>query len=489
MFLALTCCKGQQNKQPSQTNEAVSYSQDILSRIEEVESKLSTPVKIEGTEQVFYSLADQMKLYNVPGVSIAVINNGKIEWAKGYGVREAGIDSPVDAHTVFQAASISKSVSALGALHWVQKGALDLDTNINDFLTSWKVPDNEFTRRQPVTLRYLLCHGAGVSGHALGTFSRGEEIPTFLQILDGLPPSKTDPVRVVSEPQTEFKYSGGGYLIALQAMVDVIGKPFPDIMEESVLKPVGMDRSSYSQDLEHDSAANVASSHDGMGSVFDGYWQIMPNPAGGGLWTTPSDLCLFAIEVQKALRGESSVLSQELAEEMLTAQIGEYGLGLILQGEGENLTFSHGGGNRGYHSWYFAYARRGQGVAVMTNGDRGHYLYNEILRSVGIVYDWPELKPSLIKPVQLSMETMNSYTGRFLWNNALPADITVEDNHLKMVGEDGRIFLFYPDSDNHFYDLYSGWELKFVFNEEKEVTEARMSIGAGNWLKGEKIDK
>lgn len=208
MFLALVCCQGKQNQQQSQTNEAASYTQDVLNRIEEVENKLTLPVMIEGAEQVFHSLAEQMKWYKVPGVSIAVINNGKIEWAKGYGLREAGTDSPVDVNTLFQAASITKSVSALGALHWVQKGVLDLDTNINDFLVSWKIPDNEFTRSQPVTLRYLLCHGAGMSGHSLGTYSSGEEIPTVLQILDGKPPSKADPVRVVTTPQTEFNYSG-----------------------------------------------------------------------------------------------------------------------------------------------------------------------------------------------------------------------------------------------------------------------------------------
>ncbi|UCC85208.1 MAG: serine hydrolase [Gemmatimonadota bacterium] len=488
MFMGLVCCQGQQTRRQSQTAEAGSSAQEILNRIAEVESRLTSPVMIEGAEQVFHSLAEQMEAYKVPGVSVAVINNGKIEWAKGYGVREAGTDSPIDANTLFQAASISKSVSALGALHWVQKGALELDTDINDFLVSWRIPDNEFTKLRPVTLRYLLSHGAGVSGHSLGTYYRGEEIPTVLQILDGMPPSKADPVRVVAEPQTEFKYSGGGYLVVLQAMTDVTGQPFPDIMSEAVLRPAGMERSNYFQSLEHDSAENVAAGHGGMGSVVEGYWQIMPNPAGGGLWTTPSELCLFAVEVQKALRGESAIISRQIAEEMITGHIGDYGLGLILQGEGEDLAFSHGGDNAGYGSFFFAYARRGQGVAVMTNAQNGHYLYNEILRSVGIVYDWPDLKPSVIEPIQLPVETLNRYTGRYLWNNALGAEITIDNDHLRMEGDDGRIFLLYADSDNHFYDLYSGWELKFIFDEENEVTGAFLVIGGETVIRGEKTD-
>ncbi len=489
IFLALACCQGQQNQQQSQTNEAASSAQDILNRIEEVESKLCSPSMIEGVKQVFHSLAEQMEWYKVPGVSIAVINNEKIEWAKGYGIREAGTDLAVDGNTLFQAASISKSVSALGALHWVQKGALDLDTNINNFLTSWKIPDNEFTRSQPVTLRYLLCHGAGLNGQSLGAYSRGEDIPTFLQLLDGIPPGKADPVRVVSEPQTEFRYSGGGYLIVLQAMIDVIGQPFPDIIKKAVLNPAGMGRSGYFQPLEYDSTENVAAGHDGMGSVFEGYWQTMPNLAGGGLWSTPSDLCLFAIEVQKALRGESSIISRELAEEMLTVQIGSYGLGLVLQGAGENLAFSHGGDNRGYHNILFAYARRGQGVAVMTNAENGSYLYQEILRSVAIVYDWPDLKPSVIRPVQLPVETLSSFTGRYIFNNALLAEVTIENDHLRMEGDDGRIFLWYPDSDNHFIDTMTGWELKFIFNEENDVTGAFITLAGDAGFRGEKIDK
>lgn len=488
LILAFTCCQEQQNQQQSQKNEAVSSTQSVLDRIEAVESKLCTPVMIKGTDQVFHSLAEQMEWYKVPGVSIAVINNNKIEWAKGYGTKEAGTDLPVDTNTMFQAASISKSVSALGALQWVEKGAFDLDKNINNYIESWKIPDNEFTKIQPVTLRYLLCHGAGLSGHSLGSYSRGDEIPTYLQLLDGITPAKAEPVRVVTEPQTEFKYSGGGYLIVLQAMIDVIGQPFSEIMNRAVLNPVGMEKSGYFQPLEYDITKNIAVGHDEMGSVLEGYWQTMPNLAGGGLWSTPSDLCLFAIEIQKALRGESKIISQELAKEMLTAQIGSYGLGLALQGEGENLAFSHGGDNQGYHNFLFAYAGRGQGVAVMTNAQNGSYLYQEILRSVAIVYDWPDLKPSVITPIQLPAETLSRYTGRYIFNNTLPVEVTIEKGHLKMLGDDGRIFLLYPFSDNHFIDTMTGWELEFTFNESKEVTGALIGLGEEFKLRGLKVD-
>jgi CubicO group peptidase (beta-lactamase class C family) len=410
----------------------------------------------------------------------------------GQGIRYTGgghrfTGRPVDENTLFQAASISKSVSALGALHQVQRGVLDLDTNINDFLLSWKVPDNELTRIQPVTLRYLLCHGAGIGGHSLGTYPAGGEIPTILQLLEGRPPATGAPVRVVAKPQTEFRYSGGGYLIALQAMIDMNGRSFPDIMNECVLSPLAMERSGYFQPLEHGAKENVAAGHDEMGFVYEGYWRTIPSLAGGGLWSTPSDLCRFAIEVQRALRGESSIISRELAEEMLTVHIASYGLGLALQGEGNDLAFSHGGDIEGYHNFFFAYARRAQGVAVMTNAQNGSYLYQEILRSVAIAYDWPHLQPSVINPVQLPVETLNGFTGRYVFNEVLPVQVTVEDDHLGMVGDDGRIFVWYPVSDQHFIDTVSGWELEFVFDENGNVTGAVIEIG-GARLAGEKTD-
>ncbi len=487
MLTASMCCHGLHSPLWAQSNDASYSSRQVANRMTEVESRLTAPVTIVGAEQVFHSLTEQMEFYGVPGVSIAVINDGKIEWAKGYGVRDAGTGLLVDKKTLFQAASLSKSVSAMGVLHWVHEGALDLDADINDFLVSWKLPENEFTQTHPVTLRHLLSHTAGLSGQLMGAYSREERIPTFVQMLEGNPPGKTEPVRVETVPHTEFRYAGAGYLIAAQAMIDVFERQFTDLMDEAVLNPLGMVRSGYFQPLEYGSVENIAASHDGMGSVLEGYWPTMANLAGGGLWTTPTELCLVAIEVQRALRSESSVISPELAEEMLTVQLGSYGLGFFVQGEDDDLAFSHGGDNRGYHNYLFAYARRGQGVAVMTNGERGSYLYPEILRSVGIVYDWPELKPSVIHAIALPAETANRYVGRYVFNEVLPVEASLEDDHLRMVGDDGRLFLWYPDSENHFIDTITGWELEFVSGEDERVEGALLYINA-TAMRGEKVD-
>jgi len=239
------------------TNKESEYSNEIKNRIKEVENNLCSSIIIGKGDSSFYSMPQRMDFYKVPGLSIAVINNGTIEWCKGYGVLNADNKIPVDDNKLFQAGSISKSVSALGALSLVNCGKIDLDKNINIYLKSWKLPDNEFTKDTAVTLRYLLCHGAGINGHMLGAYSLDENIPTIHQLLEGIPPATKEPVRVVHKPQTEFSYSGGGYLVALLAMQDVSNKSFNDIMEDNIVHPIGMKHSGFFQPLPYDSIENV----------------------------------------------------------------------------------------------------------------------------------------------------------------------------------------------------------------------------------------
>ena len=447
----------------------------VPDRIAAVENHLCLPVLLDGEQREYYSLPERMRLYRVPGVSIAVINNGEIEWSKGYGRRDAVATTPVDDRTLFQAGSISKPVSALGALHLVQEGLLDLDTDINTYLTSWKIPKNGFTAHKPVTLRYLLCHGAGMNGHMLGAFSPSEPIPNFLQMLNGLAPATNEPVEVVLEPQTEWRYSGGGYLIVLQAMLDVTGESFERIMDESVFAPLKMRRSGYYPPETLDSIGNIAVGHDETGAPYDDRWTFMPNLAEGGLWSTPSELCRLALEVQEAPRGISNIIGGKIAREMLTRQTGSYGLGFSLRGGGDRLVFEHGGDSRGYHNVLFVYAERGQGVVIMTNAQGGAYLYQEILRSVATVYDWPDLKPSVLTPVELPAGSLDRYAGRYVFNEIIPVTITVEHDHLRMEGDDGRVFECCPVAEDRFVDVKSGWRLDFIPDEDGSVSKALLS--------------
>lgn len=361
---------------------------DLDERIQRVENGLHR-VSVEGRpvgEKM--TLAERMEYYHVPGVSITVINDFEIEWAKGYGVLEAGGNEPIAPDTLFQAASISKPVTAAAALHFVEEGLLDLDENVNDKLVAWKVPENEFTAQEEVTLRRLLSHTAGTTVPGFRGYAHNEEIPTLQQILDGEPPANNLPIRVDIVPGTKWRYSGGGITIVQQLLEDIVGKSFPDIMQETVLEQTGMMASTFKQPLPDDLRAAAATAHNNNGEPLEGKWHVYPEMAAAGLWTTASDLARFGIEIMLSYRGESNkILSEEMVEAMLSPQVeGFMGLGFPIQGEGLELSFGHVGGNEGFRCLLWVYPERGHGIVVMTNGDAGDSLYNEILMSVDIEY-------------------------------------------------------------------------------------------------------
>jgi CubicO group peptidase (beta-lactamase class C family) len=211
----------------------------VFERIARIEKGLLPAVVIQGQSSAL-TIADRMAHYKVPGVSVVVINDGKIEWAKGYGVTEAGGSTPVTTETMFQAASISKPVAATGALALVEKGLLSLDEEANAKLKSWKVPENDFTKEQKVTLRRLASHSAGLTVHGFRGYAAIEAVPTTVQVLDGQKPANSAPVRVDVLPGSLWRYSGGGITVMQLMMADVTGKPFPALMRELVLDKIGM---------------------------------------------------------------------------------------------------------------------------------------------------------------------------------------------------------------------------------------------------------
>ncbi|HMB29148.1 MAG TPA: serine hydrolase domain-containing protein, partial [Blastocatellia bacterium] len=282
----------------------------VQPRIEHVEKGLLSSVLIKGDPG--RTIQERMKFYKVPGVSIAVINNYKVEWARGYGVKDIETNEPVTTETIFQAGSISKSVAAMTALKRVEQGKIALDQNINDKLTSWKLPDNEFTAKRKVTLANLLSHTGGLTVHGFPGYAVGEKIPELPQVLDGAAPANTAAVRVDMEPGTKFRYSGGGVTIAQLAIMDIEKKPYPQIAQETVLGPLGMTDSTYSQPLPAETRKKAASGHRGDGKPVEGKIHVYPEMAAAGLWTTPTDLAKFAIEVQLSLADKSNkVLSKE----------------------------------------------------------------------------------------------------------------------------------------------------------------------------------
>jgi CubicO group peptidase (beta-lactamase class C family) len=354
--------------------------------------------------KVNVSLPSRMQQYRVPGFGIAVIDDYEIAWAKSYGVLEQGMSNPVTADSLFAAGSVSKPVSAAAALALVEKGDLRLDEDVNTELRSWKVPENEFTKKEKVTLRRLLSHSAGLNEGGAPSFAVGEERFTALQTLDAAPPAddaiperRWDPVRVEAVPGSRFLYSPGGYAIVTVLMEDVENKPFETILEETVLKPLSMHSSTFEEPLPPRLLKRATAEHK-KGEPLAGKRRYFPGLAAGGLWSTPTDLAKFAIEIMSCWRGTShKILAEASVREMLTCQVGHYaskpggqGLGFWVQGQGKGIVFSHKGGTYGSSCQLVAFPAVGQGAIMMAN-DRpgGQRLVPETLLAIGTAYSWP----------------------------------------------------------------------------------------------------
>jgi len=394
------------------------------------ELELLPPVIIHGDTPATKKLADRMAALHVPGVSIAVIHSGKIAWARGFGVSSLG-GPAVTPDTLFQAASISKPVTAMAVMHLVQAGKIDLDTDVNQYLKTWKVPANRFTDQKKITMRELLTHTAGMTVHGFPGYASDAPLPTLVQVLNGEKPANTAAIRVDIAPGTEWRYSGGGFVVAQLLLQDLTGKPFPAFMKETVLGPAGMTLSTYQQPLPADRMKEAAMAYGQNGKAIVGGPHVYPEMAPAGLWTTPSDLARYAMEIQKALAGSSAVLSAATAREMLKPGIGKWGIGIGTGGSAAHPYFEHSGANEGFQCNMVAY-NNGDGAVIMTNSDSGGQLAAEILRTIAHDNHWPDFAPREIQKRKdpVSSETLNRYAGVYAIAPGAYMTISVADGQL-----------------------------------------------------------
>lgn len=464
---------------------------DVEARIRRVENGLATFHVVRGETTAPHSIPDRLRFYRVPAVSVAVINDGRIEWARAWGEADAGSGIPADTATLFQAASISKPVAAVAALRLVEQGRLSLDEDVNARLTSWQVPDTSHTAAEKVTLRRLLSHSAGTTVHGFPGYAAGAAVPTTVQVLNGEAPANTRPVRVDTLPGSLWRYSGGGYTIAQLLMQDVTGRPFAELMREQVLVPAGMIHSTYAQPLPADRAGDAATAHRGDGTPLPGKHHTYPEQAAAGLWTTPSDLARLAIELQRAYRGETGrVLTPETARLMLTTQSGSYGLGFGVRGEGDSTWFDHGGSNQGFRAYFAALAGTGQGVVIMTNGEGGQELAMEVLRAVGREYGLPTarsrerdviaVEPAALAALAGTYASDESGTGRRPFVVEIRQDGGVLRASLRNVGWEGRTLR--PSAPDTFFFLENPGTLTFERDASGAVVAATIA-GLGQTLR------
>lgn len=433
------------------------YAHEIETKIKAVENNLGLQVRIEGEPK--HTLKERMNFHHVNGVTIAIIKDYKIDWARSYGWADSAEQRRVTTSTLFQAGSISKSLNGVGVLKLVQDKRLDLNTDVNDYLTSWKFPYDSLTKSKKITLANLLSHTAGLSVHGFPGYEKGNSIPTLVQILNGERPANTSAVRSIFEPGLKYQYSGGGTTISQLIVQDITKKPYDEFMWKNVLKPMGMKNSFYTQPPAGDKQKLLASGYYNDGKAVKGKYHIYPEQAAAGLWTNPTDLAYYVIETQLALHGKSSkVLSQDMTKLRLTPYIDKSAaLGVFIVKRGEQTYFQHTGADEGFVSQYYGSMEGGNGAVVMVNSDNGA-ITEEIINSVATVYGWkgfynPLQRPKIITVPQNILET---YVGEYKRK-------ANDEFYLKISLVNGRFFYSEPGWDG--FELYAGTENDFFSRE------------------------
>jgi CubicO group peptidase (beta-lactamase class C family) len=393
--------------------KAQPYSKEVLQIIQRVENSLA-PIVIYGDSIPSWNLEDRMKATGIQGLSIAVIKDYKIHWAKGYGWADVESGKKVTTETRFQAASISKSLNSMGQLKLVKQGKIDGEADINNYLKTWKFPYDSLTGSIKINLFQLLSHTAGLDIHGFPGYERTDTLPTLRQILNGDKPANTKKVKSLFAAGTKFKYSGGGTTISQQLLQDVTGQDYASFMEREVLKPLGMLNSSYRQPPTD--TANLATGYYGDDKPVKGKYHVYPEQAAAGLWTTPSDLSRYIIECQLALQGKSAkVLNQALMQKRMTPYIdSNAALGVFIEKRGSRQFFNHNGGNEAFLCTSYGSLEGGDGVVIMVNGEN-FAVISELMNSVARVYHWEGFfKPELRKKVTPPADTLAAFAGDYL---------------------------------------------------------------------------
>jgi CubicO group peptidase (beta-lactamase class C family) len=450
-------------------------------RIRRIENGLLPPVIVKGQPLRPLALEQRMRELLVPGVSVAVFENGRVAWARGWGLADVADERRVDAETLFQAGSISKPVTAAAALALAAQGRLSLEEDINAYLRSWTLPNNEFTAQRKVTLQQLLSHTGGVTVSGFRGYAGGEEVPTLLQLLDGTRPANSAPVRVDIPVGTRWRYAGGGYAIVQLAIQDVTKQSFAAALSGFILEPAGMSRSTFVQPLPAELRAKAATGYRADGAPVAGRAHTYPEQAAAGLWTTAEDLARFAIALQQAAAGKATrpLLPREMANRMLQPVMDEYGLGVSITGSGAETLFGHTGGNAGFRCQFVAFKDHASGVVIMTNGDRGLTIAAEIARAVATEYGWPSPRP-----VERTLGTANpreyaGFAGIYeIPTRSPPVVLAIEADGGKLyrMVNDQRAELL-PESPASFFATDSDLRIEFVRDPTGKVTEARVWQG------------
>jgi CubicO group peptidase (beta-lactamase class C family) len=452
-----------------------------INLISGVENGLLPQIQLQDSAFIRYSIEDRLKFYNIPSVSIAIINNGHLEWAKAYGYASISDDKKADTSTLYQAASLSKSINAVAIMRLIQERKLSLDEDIRHYLKTWAIPENEFTINSKITLRQLLSHTAGINVRGFQGYKNTESIPSINAILEGSPPANNEPIKAVSWAGAQVNYSGGGVMITQKILEDHIDPDYSRLIRKEILTPLKMRTSYYEQPLSTFREQSAASGHNSRKIAIDGKYYVYPELAPAGLWTTPSDFSKYIIALQKSLAGKNSNFLNKLnAETMVTPpkDSSNSALGVFALTVGSEKYFAHNGRNVGFQSVYYGSFTSGRGIVVMVNSDNAGII-PEIVNSVAVAYNWKDFyRPERRKTSFVSDSLLNEYAGQFyckkLKRNILirkkGAGLEMRQELEFNKGEDCFENIYFT-SDHEFFVLTSGllWEFKKTKTTDKPI--------------------
>jgi len=426
----------------------------VQKRIRGVEKGLLKAVYIKGTRPERMSLGERMDFYKVPGVGLAVLDGHRIEWVRTYGVGNIAAPVAVSPKTLFQAGALGRSLSAAAALRWIGEGKIGLDDDLGprlDSIGSFRPPSEEETGG-PITLRGLLADSAGLSGRELPGFPADAPVPDLGRILSGLPPELPSVWEGLQPGR--IRESESGYSLVQMLMTGIEGKPFPRILKESLLDPLGFADTTFEAVLPKEMAGRAAAGHLREGPPVGGGWLLYPESAAKGLWTTPGDYAAFLVEILNEARGEASrILSAESARSMLTAQSGDRSFGFTVEDTGEETILSLKGRTRGFTGFVVLFPSRGQGIVILTNSDNGDLLTGEILRAASATYGWPRFQPEERPLFRLDPSIIEQYVGRYKITDDYFLDVRSEDYYLVIQPTGQAPTEFFVESGTIFFSI------------------------------------
>lgn len=385
----------------------------------------------------------RMARHKTPALSVAVIRNGELDWSAAWGRLQAdGAQAGCD--SLFQAGSLAKPATVLAALRMQQEGLVDFDEDVETYLSSWHLPAGRQTDDNPVTLRNLFAHTAGITPGGYKGYAQGEPMPTDPQIVRAEAPSNSRKVEVLEAPGASLRYSGGGYTVAEIALQDRLQQPFEQIMRTWLAVPVGLKQADFTQPLPSRSHGHTARGHLGDGGVVPGGWHNHPEQAAAGLWTTASDMAALLIEIRKGWQGTSAVFTRDSIRELLANPIDGHAYGFRLIGEDDQVFMTHYGGTVGYRAGMTLNLSTGNGAVYLSNSDNGSELGLEFFGAVSGVYGWPVFRPVRVERAEQPVEVLKSLVGRYGFEDGPAISVVYEQDALTLVFPNGDRYAMVP---------------------------------------------